>query len=177
MAIAAVAHIFVFPAQPYWFMSECKQDSISVQSTTATVEIEKNSEKTSDTGEPCFVQSVETDVEGPGTSIRESFHDVVVGGGEHMVNDILITVSQAVEPVEKGVTKLNETLHHFSWGGKAKDNESKLEIDEQVSESTIENITNGVSVESHRVQASGEMIDDHVHRENEFPKSDGSERS
>lgn len=68
-----------------------------------------------------------------------------------VVNDVLITVSQAIEPMEKGVTKLNETFQHLSWGGKPDNNEQKMEISDQIIESISDDRSREVTVEKHRV--------------------------
>ncbi|KAJ4815484.1 organic solute transporter ostalpha protein (DUF300) [Rhynchospora pubera] len=81
--------------------------------------------------------TVETkeNVESPGTSIRESVQDVV--------EDVVLTISQAIEPVEKGVTKIQETMHHIS----VKPNkESEYEINEHTNERIVDGDT--VDVES-----------------------------
>eukprot|EP00253_Pinus_taeda_P002852 PITA_02852 len=149
MAIAAAAHIFVFPAEPYRLMGE-NQASVRIRAAGAKAETQKDYEKRSGKEKPSVLRLFETNVEGLGTSIKESVQDVVIGGGEHVVNDVLITVSQAVEPVEKGVTKLNETFQRLSWGGKP-DNEQKIEINDQIVESTTGDRSREVTVEKHRV--------------------------
>eukprot|EP00253_Pinus_taeda_P009920 PITA_09920 len=149
MAIAAAAHIFVFPAEPYRLMGE-NQASVRIRTVSAEAETQKDYEKRRGKEKASVVRLFETNVEGLGTSIKESVQDVVIGGGEHVVNDVLITVSQAVEPMEKGVTKLNETFQHLSWGGKP-DNEQKIEINDQIVESINGDRSREVTVEKHRV--------------------------
>ncbi|KAH9305349.1 hypothetical protein KI387_009753, partial [Taxus chinensis] len=83
MAIAAVAHIFVFPVEPYRLISENKQGRLTVQSTAVTVETRKDSQKTRDEQGTDVAQVLETDVEGRGTSLKESVQDIVIAGGEH----------------------------------------------------------------------------------------------
>ena len=150
MAIAAAAHIFVFPAEPYRLMGE-NQTSVRIQSATVKAETQKDCEKTRGKERPSVVRLFETNVECPGTSIKESVQYHVIGGGEHIVNDVLITVSQAVEPMEKGITKLNDTFQHLYWGGKSDNNEKKIEINDQIVESTSDDRSREVTVEKQRV--------------------------
>uniref|UniRef100_A0A7I4A3R7 Uncharacterized protein n=3 Tax=Physcomitrium patens TaxID=3218 RepID=A0A7I4A3R7_PHYPA len=93
MAIAALVHVFVYPATPY------------VQEFNIMGIVAKT--------------MVEEDLEGTVARVKESFHDVVFGGGEHVVQDVKITMSQAVEPLETGITKINETFQETieTWAG------------------------------------------------------------
>ncbi|CAH8307237.1 unnamed protein product [Eruca vesicaria subsp. sativa] len=56
------------------------------------------------------VEKKETHVEASGTSIKESVQDIVMDGGQHVVKDVVLTINQAMGPVEKGVTKIQEKL-------------------------------------------------------------------
>lgn len=87
---------------------------------------------------PVTVEQKETNVNTPGTSIRESVEDVVLGGGHHVVKDVALTISQAMEPVEKGVGKIQETFHHVSLkpGNKKKPD---VEVEEHVTENVVDN--------------------------------------
>lgn len=53
-----------------------------------------------------------------------------------MVKDVALTISQAIEPVEKGVTKIQETFH-LSMGSD-KEDEVEVEVEEQVTENVEE---------------------------------------
>lgn len=99
MAIAAVAHIFVFPVEPYHYIpvSECGK-----------ITGKKTEVKLDEGGD--VVEKKETHVEASGTSIKESVQDIVMDGGQHVVKDVVLTINQAMEPVEKGVTKIQEKL-------------------------------------------------------------------
>ncbi|KAF5449062.1 hypothetical protein F2P56_029547 [Juglans regia] len=65
-----------------------------------------------------------------GMTIRESVRDVVLGGGGHIVNDLKFTVTQAVEPVEKGITKFGEKLHKISQNIKRHDKDRRRTKDD-----------------------------------------------
>ncbi|KAG0629624.1 hypothetical protein M758_1G117400 [Ceratodon purpureus] len=105
MAVAAVAHIYVYPAEPYRRDNQHNLNKID-----------------------SVASELEEDVEAAATSVKESVKDVVMGGGEHVVEDVKITVAQAVEPVESGITNLNETVHEnvSKMNDKLQDNVSKI---------------------------------------------------
>ncbi|GAB4844707.1 hypothetical protein Ancab_038109 [Ancistrocladus abbreviatus] len=44
----------------------------------------------------------------------QSVHDVVLGSGEIIVDDMKFTVSHVVEPVERGLARVNKILHEIS---------------------------------------------------------------
>ncbi|CAG7869786.1 unnamed protein product, partial [Brassica rapa] len=100
MAIAAVAHIFVFPVEPYHYIpvSECGKIT---RTKTTEVKLDEGGG---------VVEKKETHVEASGTSIKESVQDIVMDGGQHVVKDVVLTINQAMGPVEKGVTKIQEKL-------------------------------------------------------------------
>ncbi|KAJ4834721.1 hypothetical protein Tsubulata_007677 [Turnera subulata] len=108
MAIAAVAHIFVFSAEKYHFVPA----SGSVCG-TVTTGITKKNLKVKEGGEekPGVLKKAEAHVEAPKTSITESVQDIVLEGGHCVVQDVVLTINQAIGPVEKGVTKIQETFH------------------------------------------------------------------
>lgn len=80
MAIAAVAHVYVFPAEPYQFLPVSEYGKVT--SVEAKTEVKVNEEDAE--GKPAVVKQTEMRVEAPGTSITESVQDVVLGGGEHV---------------------------------------------------------------------------------------------
>ncbi|XP_042034756.1 protein LAZ1 homolog 2-like [Salvia splendens] len=109
MAIAAVAHIFVFSAKPYHFVPASGYGKVTSEETTAVVEIHEGGKE-----EEAVVEKTETTVEAPGTNITESVQDIVVEGGHKVVKDVVLTINQAIEPVHDGMTKIQETFHHIS---------------------------------------------------------------
>lgn len=128
MAIAAVAHVFVFSAEPYHFLpvSENRKGMISAETTKATLKVEQSNEE-----KPAMVEKTETQVEAPGTSIKESVQDIVVEGGHRVVEDVVLTINQAIGPMEKGVTKIQETLHRKTEADNHHE-ESEVEVEEHV---------------------------------------------
>ncbi|KAI3965382.1 hypothetical protein MKX01_042863 [Papaver californicum] len=88
-----------------------EQGKVISISTKARVKVEEDGK-----GKPAVVEQKETRVEAPGTSVTESVQDIMLGGGQHVVKDVVLTINQAMEPVEKGVTKIQEKFHHISIG-------------------------------------------------------------
>ncbi|KAK8991508.1 hypothetical protein V6N11_062519 [Hibiscus sabdariffa] len=128
MAIAAVAHIFVFSVEPYHFLpvSENRKERVTTETTKAAVKVEQDNEE-----KPAVLEKTETQVEAPGTSIKESVQDIVVEGGQRVVEDVVLTINQAIGPVEKGVTKIQETFH-MKTDSDVEHVDSKLEVEEHV---------------------------------------------
>lgn len=48
-----------------------------------------------------------------------------------VVEDVVLTINQAIEPVEKGVTKIQETFHEIAVRDDEKESEVKVEEYEQ----------------------------------------------
>ncbi|PIA27611.1 hypothetical protein AQUCO_07600053v1 [Aquilegia coerulea] len=131
MSIAAVAHIFVFSAKPYHYLPISEDGKITSHATKATMKLDKDGKE-----EPATVERMETHVEAPGTSVTESVQDIVIGGGGHVVKDVALTINQAIEPVEKGVTKIQEKIHHIRVD--SKDKKEELEVEELIEENVTE---------------------------------------
>lgn len=111
MAIAAIAHIFVFSAKPYRHTLTVVPPvygKITTQKTETSINVEDDEEL------PAVVEKTEAELKAPGTSVKESVQDIVVGGGQQVVEDVVLTINQAIEPVEKGVTKIQESFHQIS---------------------------------------------------------------
>ncbi|XP_076908438.1 protein LAZ1 homolog 2-like [Bidens hawaiensis] len=123
MAIAAVAHVFVFSAKRYHYLPISEYGNISTKTIKEVVKVEEGDEE-----KPAIVEKTETKVEAPGTSLAESVQEIVVEGSQHVVDDVKLTINQAIEPVGKGMTKIQETIHHLSVGDD--DNKSEVEVDE-----------------------------------------------
>lgn len=142
MAIAAIAHAFVFGVEPYKCIPLPEHGEFSRHNKMELkVDVSDGSN-----GAPTTVEQKETHVKTPGTSIKESVQDVVLGGGHHVVKDVALTISQAMEPmekgVEKGVGKIQETFHHVSL--KPGD---KKKPDVEVEEHVTKNVVDGEPVE------------------------------
>uniref|UniRef100_A0ACD5X1K1 Uncharacterized protein n=1 Tax=Avena sativa TaxID=4498 RepID=A0ACD5X1K1_AVESA len=134
MAIAAISHAFVFGVEPYKRVPFLEHGEFSRQESKMEVKVDADG---GSKGTPTTVEQKDTHVNTPGTSIRESVQDVVLGGGHHVVKDVALTISQAIEPVEKGVGKIQETFHHVSL--KPGDNEKPdVEVEEHVTKNVVD---------------------------------------
>lgn len=85
MALAAVAHVFVFPAKPYHFVAVSEYGKVATETTKAMLKIEKGNKEN-----PAVYEKTETKVETPGTSVKESIQDIVVEGGQHVSHNSLL---------------------------------------------------------------------------------------
>uniref|UniRef100_A0A803M8P7 Uncharacterized protein n=1 Tax=Chenopodium quinoa TaxID=63459 RepID=A0A803M8P7_CHEQI len=126
MAVAAIAHVYVFSAKAYHFIPISEYGKISTRTEKTVVDIEKGKDKG-----PTMIEKTETEVKAPGTSISESVQDIFREGGQQVVEDVKLTINQAIEPVEKGVTKIQESFHQITVGSEDK-KESDVEIEERV---------------------------------------------
>lgn len=137
MAIAAVAHAYVFTVEPYQHVPAVPPDHGEVICQESKMEVEVDVDD--DTGcTPATIAQQETHVEAPGgTSIKESVQDVVLGGGQHVVKDVALTISQAIGPVEKGVGKIQEKFHHVSLKPGDK-KEPQVAVEEHVTENVVD---------------------------------------
>lgn len=80
MAIAAVAHVFVFSAKPYHFLpASYAHGKVTKETLEARLEIDEEGEK-----KPAVVKETTTQVEAPRTSVTESVQDIVVEGGQRV---------------------------------------------------------------------------------------------
>nr|GMC50079.1 protein LAZ1 homolog 2 [Ipomoea batatas] len=113
MAIAAIAHLFVFSAKPYRLLPSPAYGKITTQKTKTKTKT-KTSVDVEDKKKAAVVEKTETEVEAPGTSVKKSVQDIVVGGGQQVVEDVVLTINQAIGPVEKGMTKIQEKFHQIS---------------------------------------------------------------
>ncbi|KAL9376577.1 hypothetical protein Peur_030697 [Populus x canadensis] len=128
MAIAAVAHIYVFSAEPYRFIPVSGYGRVTTETTKAEMKFGGGDQEKS-----AVFEKRETQVAAPGTSVSESVQDIVLEGGQSVVKDVVLTINQAIGPVEKGVTKIQEKIHQRFVGSKDKE-ASELQVEECVEE-------------------------------------------
>ncbi|KAL6553553.1 Protein laz1 [Orobanche gracilis] len=115
MGIAAVVHLYVFPAKPYESVGDHFSGKVAVLGDYASVDCPLDPDEVRDSERPIKLRLPQPDMKArSGTAIRESVKDIFIGGGEYIVNDVKFTVTQAVEPVEKGFSKFNQKLHNIS---------------------------------------------------------------
>ncbi|KAL7224925.1 hypothetical protein ACSBR1_026248 [Camellia fascicularis] len=72
MAIAAVAHVFVFSAKPYQYLPASEHGKVTTKTTKAMLTLEEEGDKET----PAILEKTETEVEAPGTSVKESIQSV-----------------------------------------------------------------------------------------------------
>ncbi|KAF3630988.1 Protein LAZ1 [Capsicum annuum] len=128
MGIASVVHLYVFPAKPYELMGECFTGDVSVLGDYVSADLSVDPDEVRDSERRTKLRLPQPDIDDRvGTAIRESVKDVFIGGGEYIVNDLKFTVTQAVEPVEKGIQKLHkisQNIKKHDKGRKTKDDSS-----------------------------------------------------
>ncbi|XP_054776420.1 protein LAZ1 isoform X4 [Prosopis cineraria] len=155
MGIASIVHLYVFPAKPYELMGDHFPGSVSVLGDySADCPLDPDEIRDSERPTKLRLPNPDANVRS-GMTIRESVRDVVIGGGEYdlscsmiissakeygglyylevvtrIVKDVRFTVNQAVEPVEKGITRFNEKLHRISQNIKKNDKDRKRTKDD-----------------------------------------------
>lgn len=115
MGFAAVIHLYVFPAKPYELMGDRYIGDVSVLGDYASVDCPLDPDEVKDSERPTKIRLPQPDDHVRcSTAIKESVRDVVLGGGEYIVNDLKFTVNHAVEPI-------NEKIHQISQNMKKHD--------------------------------------------------------
>lgn len=79
MAIAAIAHVYVFSAEPYKFLPICEYGKVTTKTSKEALKLEKDHEE-----KPAMLERTDTKVEAPGTSVTESVQNIVLEGGQHV---------------------------------------------------------------------------------------------
>ncbi|KAK8625274.1 hypothetical protein V6N13_090149 [Hibiscus sabdariffa] len=131
MGIAAVVHLYVFPSKPYRLMGDRIPGNVSVLGDYVSVDCPIDPDEVRESERPTKLRLPQPDIEArSGMTIKECVKDVLIGGGEYIVNDVKFTVNQAVEPVEKGITKFNEKLHKISQNIKRDDKDRRKTKDD-----------------------------------------------
>lgn len=113
MGVAAVVHLYVFPAVPYKRGERCVRD-VSVMTEYASLGAPPDPEEVRDCEKTPRVRLGRPDERPKRPKLHQSVRDVVFGSGEIMVDDMKFTVSHVVEPVERGIAKINRTFHNIS---------------------------------------------------------------
>lgn len=106
MAVAAVAHIFVFSAKPYQFLPAGGYGKVTThtQIDKTTLKIEEDDEE-----KPAVLEKKVTEVKAPGTSVTESVQDIVVEGGQHVSTLPLCHVFHKIKMVRMSCFKITIT--------------------------------------------------------------------
>ncbi|XP_018477399.2 protein LAZ1-like [Raphanus sativus] len=146
MGIASVVHLYVFPAKPYGLLGDRFTGSVSVLGDYASVDCPIDPDEIRDSERRTKVRLPHPNVDiRSGMTIKESMRDVFVGGGEYIVKDVRFTVTQAVEPMEKSITKFNEKLHKISQNIKKHDKDKRrVKDDSCMSSSSSRRVIRGI---------------------------------
>jgi hypothetical protein len=76
MAVASVAHLYIFPATPYHELEGGKDRSVKVLADYAAFDSPLDPEEIRESERPSMVKFFGVDVEKGATSVKESVHDV-----------------------------------------------------------------------------------------------------
>jgi hypothetical protein len=79
MAIAAIAHVYVFSAEPYCFLPVSKYGKVTTETTKKELKLEQGHDE-----KLAVLERTETKAEASGTSVRESVQEIVLEGGQHV---------------------------------------------------------------------------------------------
>ncbi|KAJ4966238.1 hypothetical protein NE237_018087 [Protea cynaroides] len=113
MGIAAVVHLYVFPAKPYERGERCVRN-VAVMDNYASLGAPPDPDEVRDSERFTRMHLARNGDRENRLNFPQSVRDVVLGSGEIIVDDMKYTVSHVVEPVERGIAKINETLHQIS---------------------------------------------------------------
>ncbi|XP_061355467.1 protein LAZ1 homolog 1-like [Gastrolobium bilobum] len=113
MGVAAVVHLYVFPAVPYKRGERCVRN-VAVMANYASLGTAPDPEEIRDSERSTRMRLGGHNEPKKPMKITHSVRDVVVGSGEIIVDDMKFTVSHVVEPVERGIAKINKTFHQIS---------------------------------------------------------------
>ncbi|XP_078441217.1 organic solute transporter ostalpha protein (DUF300) [Wolffia australiana] len=113
MAVAAVVHLYVFPATPYKQGERCVRNS-AVMADYACLDVPPDLDEVRDSERLTRVRLANPEDRSKRLNLPQSVRDVVVGSSEIMVDDVKFTVSHVVEPVERGIARINETFQQIS---------------------------------------------------------------
>ncbi|KAL8466957.1 hypothetical protein ACS0TY_035875 [Phlomoides rotata] len=113
MGVAAVVHLYVFPAVPYKRGERCVRN-VAVMADYASLGTPPDPEEVQDCQRTTTVPISRHEEREQRPKFHQSVRDVVIGSGEIIVDDMRFTVSHVVEPVERGFAKINKTFHQIS---------------------------------------------------------------
>ncbi|CAA0813389.1 Protein LAZ1 homolog 1 [Striga hermonthica] len=129
MGIAAVVHLFVFPAAPYKRGERCVRN-VAVMSDYASLGTPPDPDEVQDSERFTRIRFSRHEERDQRPRLHQSVRDVVLGSGEIIVDDMKFTVSHVVEPVERGLAKINRTFHQISENVKKYEERKKKSKDD-----------------------------------------------
>ncbi|KAM2909514.1 hypothetical protein FF1_002486 [Malus domestica] len=126
MGVAAVVHLYVFPAVPYKRGERCVRN-VAVMTDYASLGAPPDPEEVRDCERTTrmHLAVARHDEREKRLNFPQSVRDVIFGSGEIIVDDMKYTVSHVVEPVERGIAKINKTLHQISENVKRHEEQRK----------------------------------------------------
>ncbi|CAL5049731.1 unnamed protein product [Urochloa decumbens] len=125
MGVAAVVHLYVFPAKPYELMGDRFVGDVSVLGDYASVDCPLDPDEVKDSERPTKFRIPQPDDRVRcSTGIKESVRDVVLGGGEYIVNDLKFTVNHAVEPINEKLHMISQNIKKHEKGKKKTNDDS-----------------------------------------------------
>ncbi|KAL2241895.1 protein LAZ1 homolog 1 isoform X1 [Sesamum indicum] len=113
MGVAAVVHLYVFPAVPYKRGERCVRN-VAVMADYASLGSPPDPEEVQDCERSTRSRYSQHEDREKRPKLHQSVRDVVIGSGEIIVDDMKFTVSHVVEPVERGFARINKTFHQIS---------------------------------------------------------------
>lgn len=113
MGVAAVIHLYVFPAVPYKRGERCVRN-VAVMADYASLGSPYDPEEVRDCERSTKVRIGRQEESEKRLKFHQSVCDVVLGSGEIIVDDMKFTVSHVVEPVERRLASINRTFHQIS---------------------------------------------------------------
>lgn len=128
MGVSAVVHLYVFPATPYR-RGERYLPNVAAMADYASLEAPPDPEEVREIGRLAKIHVSQPD-DRHRLSFRQSVRDVVLGSSEIMVDDVKYTVSHVVEPMERGIARINETFHQISENVKQHEKRKKKAKDD-----------------------------------------------
>lgn len=129
MGVAAVVHLYVFPAKPYQRGERCVRN-VAVMADYASLGSPPDPEEVRDCERSTRMHLARPGENEKRLSFPQSVRDVVLGSGEIVVDDVKFTVSHVVEPVERGIAKINKTFHQISENVKRHEMEKRNSRDD-----------------------------------------------
>ncbi|KAH7568008.1 hypothetical protein JRO89_XS07G0213300 [Xanthoceras sorbifolium] len=129
MGIAAVVHLYVFPARPYKRGERCVRN-VAVMADYASLGTPPDPEEVRDCERTTRMRTARHDEREKRLNFPQSVRDVVFGSGEIIVDDMKYTVSHVVEPVERGIAKINKTFHQISENVKRQEERRRSSMDD-----------------------------------------------
>ncbi|KAL5714648.1 hypothetical protein ACHQM5_016579 [Ranunculus cassubicifolius] len=129
MAVAAVVHLQVFPAKPYIRGERCVRN-VAVLDDYAALGTPPDPDEVQESARSTRTRLSRRDDMEKRLNFHQSVRDVVLGSGEIMVDDVRYTVSHVVEPVERGIARINKTFHQISENVKEHEKRRKKSKDD-----------------------------------------------